>query len=163
MNSEFRVDTSKQEYVTGIETRLKYLEDCASLRDLITIYCTAVDSLSDVDTVVNCFAKDAVFDLTGIGSQKFRGHSEIRSFFVKGFADMKSSAHFITNYRTVELNGDRAIASAYVMAVGEAHTGPDMMLHVRYAVSYERSGKDWKFCSLVEELLSPTARLAGKR
>ena len=64
-----------------IENRLQKIEDRAALRDVLTAYCTAVDSLSDMDGLLNCFTEDAVFDLSGISLPRFDGDSEIRKFF----------------------------------------------------------------------------------
>jgi hypothetical protein len=65
-----------------IESRLKRIEDRFALQDVLNAYCNAVDSLSDIDGLLNCFMENAMFDLTGIGLPRLERHAEIRKFWV---------------------------------------------------------------------------------
>jgi hypothetical protein len=49
-----------------LEVRLKQIEDRFALQDVVTAFCNAVDSLEDMDGLLNCFTEDAAFDLRGI-------------------------------------------------------------------------------------------------
>lgn len=49
-----------------LEERIQLIEDRQALQDLLTAYCTAVDSLTDLEGLLDCFTDDAVFDLSGI-------------------------------------------------------------------------------------------------
>jgi hypothetical protein len=53
-------------YMLTIENRVQRIEDRAALQDVLTAYCNAVDSLSDMDGLLNCFTEDAVLDLSGV-------------------------------------------------------------------------------------------------
>ena len=40
-------------------------------------YCTAVDTLSDLDGLMACFTEDAVFDLSGLGLTAYEGQAAL--------------------------------------------------------------------------------------
>ena len=79
--------------MSTVEDRLQAVEDRFALEDTLNAYCAAIDSLSDMDGLLNCFTEDAVLDLP-----VFKGHAEIRGFFQQVFDDMTHHAHFATNF-----------------------------------------------------------------
>ena len=83
-------------------------------------YCTAVDSLHDIEAICAVFTEDGVFDLSGIGLPKKEGHAGIREFFTGVFADMTHHAHYLTNFAVTSYEGDRASARAYIIGMGRA-------------------------------------------
>ena len=134
---------------------MTYIEDRIALQDALTAYCTAVDSLSDLDALLDCFTEDAVFDLTGIGLPRFDGHAGIRGFFTQVFGDMSHHAHFATNFAVDRLDGNEASCRAYVMGMGATHDGRSVLVYVRYFLDYVRSDRGWKIKSFSESSLMP--------
>lgn len=132
-----------------------YLEDRLALQDVLTAYCTAIDSLSDVNGLLNCFTEDAIFDLTGIGLPRFEGHAGIRGFVEQVFGDMSHHAHFATNFAVDRLEGDEASCRAYVMGMGATHDGRSVLVYVRYFLDYLRTRDGWKIKSFSESALMP--------
>jgi hypothetical protein len=52
--------------MSSMESRLMLVEHRIALQDVLTAFCNAVDSLSDMGGLLNCFMEDAVFDLTAL-------------------------------------------------------------------------------------------------
>ena len=138
-----------------IEERLKYLEDKAAIEDGLKAYCTAVDSLSDMDGMLKCFTEDAVLDLSGIGLPKFVGHEQIRGFFAQVFKDMSHHAHFATNVVVNRLVGDEAKVTAYVMGIGKAYSGLSVLVYVKYWLEFVRTKEGWKMKHFSEAAMMP--------
>lgn len=144
------------------EDRLKLLEDRQALQDVLVAYCTAVDSLSDIDGLLRCFTDDAVFDLSGLNLPRFVGHSQIREFFAQVFADMSHHAHYTTNFAVDELGNDKASCRAYVLGMGATHDGRNVLVYVRYHLDFVRTPGGWKMKSFSEAALMPLpAEVAG--
>jgi len=137
------------------EDRLKRIEDREALQDLLTAYCTAVDSLSDIEGLLNCFTEDAVFDLAGINLPRFEGHAQIRKFFTQVFTDMSHHAHYITNFAVDRLEADDAACRAYVIGMGATHDGRSVLVYVRYHLGFVRTPGGWKIKSFSEAALMP--------
>ena len=138
-----------------IEERLKRIEDRLALQDLLTAYCTAVDSLTDLDGLVNCFTEDAVFDLGGISLPRFEGHAQIRQFFTQVFADMTHHGHYNTNFAIDTLGSDTASCRACVIGMGAAKSGSSVLVYVRYLLDFVRMASGWKIKSFGEATIMP--------
>lgn len=138
-----------------IEDRLKRVEDREALQDVLTAYCTAVDSLSDMEGLLNCFTEDALFDLTGIHLPRFEGHEQIRAFFSQVFEGMSHHAHYNTNFAVERLEGDEAACRAYVIGMGVTHDGRSVLVYVRYHLDFMRTRKGWKIKAFSEAALMP--------
>lgn len=138
-----------------LEDRLKAVEDRLALQDVTNAYCAAVDSLSDMDGLLNCFTEDAVLDLSGLNLPRFQGHGEIRGFFGQVFEDMTHHAHFATNFAVDRLEGDEASCHAYVIGMGVARDGRDILVYVRYHLDFARTQTGWKMTSFDEAVLMP--------
>jgi len=138
-----------------IESRLKRIEDRAALRDVLTAYCNAVDSLSDMDGLLNCFTEDAVLDLSGISLPRFDGHSEIRKFFTQVFHDMSHHAHYATNFTVDKLDGGSATCRAAVLGTGATRDGRTVLVYVRYFLDFARTATGWKISRFGETALMP--------
>ncbi len=141
--------------MSDIESRLKYIEDRTALHDVLIAYCTAVDSLSDMDGLLACFTEDATLDLSGLNLPVFHGHDGIRQFFGQVFIDMTHHAHYATNFRVVKLDGDKAECRAYIMGMGRASSGLEILVYVHYELEYVRTGAGWKMSKFGEGLLMP--------
>lgn len=141
--------------MSAAEDRWKTIEDRLALQDVLTNYCLAVDSLSDMDGLLGCFTEDAVLDLGGIHLPRFDGHAGIRQFFTQVFADMTHHAHFTANFKVERLEGDEASCTAYVMGMGVARDGQSVLVYVKYFLDYVRTPAGWKMNRFAESGLMP--------
>lgn len=141
--------------MSDIERRLKYMEDRAAIKDVLIAYCSAIDTLSDMDGILSCFTEDAVLDLRGIDLPCFNGHEGIRGFFSQVFADMTHHAHFVANFRLDRLDGDEADCRAYIMGMGKARSGLEILVYVHYKLAFRRTADGWKISYFDEGLLMP--------
>jgi hypothetical protein len=138
-----------------IDAGVEYLRDRTALHDVLIAYAFAVDSLSDMDGLLGCFTEDAVFDLSGLNLPRYHGHAGIRGFFAQVFADMTHHAHFVTNFRVDRLEGNEAKCRAYIMGMGKARSGLEILVYVLYNLEYRRSGESWKISYFDERTLMP--------
>jgi ketosteroid isomerase-like protein len=138
-----------------IESRLKRIEDRFALQDVLNAYCNAVDSLSDIDGLLNCFTENATFDLTGIGLPRLERHAEIRKFFLQVFTDMSHHAHYATNFTIDRLEDSSAACRAAILGTGATHDGRSVLVYVRYILDYVRTEPGWKISRLREAALLP--------
>jgi ketosteroid isomerase-like protein len=139
----------------SIEARLKIIEDRTALQDVLTAFCNAVDSLSDMDGLLNCFTEDAVFDLSGIHLPKFERHAEIRKFFAQVFLDMSHHAHCASNFTVDKLDDNNASCRSAVIGTGATHDGRTVLVYVRYFLDFVRTPSGWKIRRLNEAALMP--------
>jgi ketosteroid isomerase-like protein len=131
------------------------IEDRLAINDLMVAYCTAVDSLHDVQAVCDVFTEDAVFDLSGIGLLKAEGHEGIRSFFAGVFGGMSHHAHYLTNFAMTTYNGDTASARAYIIGMGRAKDGNEVTVHGRYYFDVRRTIIGWKATRYQMDFMMP--------
>jgi ketosteroid isomerase-like protein len=119
------------------------LEEKDAIRELIARYCFLFD-LGRFDEWAETFAEDAVFEVQGMF--KFEGRESIREFtkhVPKNAAGLPGMKHCTLNHM-IEVEGERATASCYLLLVREGTP-----LHVDIAGRYEdelvkRSGR-WLF------------------
>lgn len=126
-----------------------------ALQDVLTGYCVAVDSLSDMDAMLACFTTDADFDLSPIGLPKVKGHEGIRGFFTGVFADMTHHCHSWSNFRVTTFDHDTATFRAYVTGRGRSKDGNEVVVHVRYYIDCVRTGAGWKISYFTEDAAMP--------
>lgn len=138
-----------------VEGRLEAIEARLALQDVVTAYCTAVDSLSDIEGLLNCFTEDAVLDLAGIELPCLRGHGQIREFFRQAFAAMTHHAHYVSNFHVDLLTGNEASCRNYVMGMGISHGGRSITVYARYQLDCVRTLQGWKIRSFLETKLMP--------
>lgn len=120
------------------------IEDRLALQDLMTAYCYAVDDIGKIEPLLDIFTDDAVLDFRTIGLPLMNGKGDIRAFFEGVFADMSHHAHYITNFRPEAYDGDTAAMSAYVIGMGRANDGNEVVAHVRYRFECLRTDAGWK-------------------
>jgi ketosteroid isomerase-like protein len=120
------------------------LEDRIALQDLMTDYCYAVDTLSDINGLLDLFTDDVVFDFTRIGLPLMNGKEDVRTFFDRVFADMTHHAHHIGNFRVDSYDGSKASMRAYVQGLGRARDGNTVDVHVCYYFDCVRTDAGWK-------------------
>lgn len=141
--------------MSSLEDRIRRIEDKQELQELFHRYCFAVDSLSDLDGLLDCFTEDAKFDLSGIGLPVVEGHAAIRAFFTQVFHDMTHHAHYGTNFHVRELGEDTASVWAYVMGMGNSRDGNSVLVYVKYFLEYQRTAAGWKLSRFGESALMP--------
>ncbi len=131
------------------------LEDRLAINDLLISYCTAVDSLSDLDAICDVFTEDADFDLSGIGLPKASGHAGIRAFFVGVLDGMSHHAHYLTNFAVTAYDGDTASARAYIIGMGRAKDGNEVTVNGRYYFDVRRTAQGWKAARYTMDFMMP--------
>ena len=131
------------------------IEDRLAIQDLIIAYAHAVDTVSDIDAVLDVFTEDAVFDLSGIGLTPQLGHAGIREFFTNVFANMEHHAHYLTNFAVTGYEGDTASMRAYVIGMGVGKDGRAVTVNGRYFFEVRRTEKGWKATRYTMDFLMP--------
>lgn len=131
------------------------LEEQAALNDAVINYCTQVDSLTNLDAIVDCFTDDAVLDLTGLALPRFEGATEIRLFYAKVFKDMSHHCHMMTNFRVVEFAPAEARCRAYVAGMGRSKGGIDVQVYVYYDLDFRKIDGRWKIARFYEAPMLP--------
>lgn len=133
------------------------IEDRLALEDLTIAYAHAVDSLTDIDGICDCFTDDVDYDLTGIGMPKVAGHEGVRSFFAGVFQANIHHAHYLSNFAVTAYAGDTASVRCYVIGMGRGRDGSDIIVHGRYFFDAVRTDKGWRFARYTMDFLIPPA------
>jgi len=134
---------------------LNYLLEKSALEEAVVKYCTAVDKLADVDSMLTNFTEDAVLDLTGLHLPRFVGHAQIRAFFLQVFQDMSHHMHLLTNFRVEKLEKDQATVKAYITGLGRSKKGVDIQVYVFYDLQFRKGTDGWKISVFYEAPMMP--------
>jgi ketosteroid isomerase-like protein len=118
--------------------------DRLAINDLVIAYATAVDSMGDVDAILDIFTKEAEFDLSSVGMACITGHAAIRLFYEGVFAANSHHAHYISNFAVTAYAGHTASARAYVIGMGRGKDGSAITVHGRYYFDVSRTKHGWK-------------------
>ncbi len=120
------------------------IEDRLAIHDLFVRYTTALDQ-GDVETVVDCFTDDAALESPVIGV--IAGREAIRGFSER-FAAQRAGGmqfrHMITNI-AAEVEGDRALASAYLLVLITQDGKSRSLPPGRYQCEVVKQGDAWRF------------------
>ena len=120
------------------------LEDRLAIGDLFVRYTTALDA-GDVETVVDYFTEDAALESPVIGV--IAGREAIRGFSER-FAAQRAGGmqfrHMITNI-AAEVEGDRALASAYLLVLITQDGKSRSLPPGRYQCEVVKQGDAWRF------------------
>lgn len=123
---------------------LAAIADRLAIEDLFVRYTTALDR-GDVETIVQCFTPDAVLESPVVGA--YRGHAAIREFAAR-FARFREAGaqlrHVISNL-AVELDGERARATCYLLNVLTRDGRSQMLAPGRYECDLVKLGGGWAF------------------
>ena len=133
-----------------MNSRTVPIEERIALHDALVAYCTGVDSLTDLDGLVDCFSDDAVLDLSGLKLPIFKGREQIRGFYEQVFRDMSHHMHMMTNFRVAEFTGQTAKCLAYIAGMGRSHKGLDVLVYVYYDIDYRKTAAGWKISRFYE-------------
>ena len=114
------------------------------IHDLFVRYTTALDA-GDVETIVGCFTEDGALESPAVGV--YAGRQGIREFaerFARFHERGSQLRHFISNM-AVQLEGDAARATCYLLTVITRNGKTELMPPGRYDCSLEKIGGQWLF------------------
>jgi uncharacterized protein (TIGR02246 family) len=120
------------------------LEDRLAINDLFVRYTTALDR-GDVETIVECFTPDGSLDSPAVGSHA--GHAAIRAFaerFARFHQRGAQLRHVISNL-AVEIDGDHARATCYLLNVLTRNGKSELLAPGRYECELVKSAGAWRF------------------
>lgn len=126
--------------MSGVEERLRRLEDLAEVQQLRARYCQHLDD-GQWDALVDCFTPDGVF----VGLSTAAGSAQLRTFF----ADLQAGSlsawwHFSSN-ETLQLAGDRAYGTTWLLQPCVVN-GESQLAAGRYTDEMVRCGDGrWRF------------------
>ena len=120
------------------------LEDRLAINDLFVRYTMALDR-GDVETIVDCFTPDGSLDSPAVG--RHAGHAAIRAFaerFARFHERGAQLRHVISNL-AVEIDGDRARATCYLLNVLTRNGNSELLAPGRYECELVKSAGAWRF------------------
>ena len=135
------------------------LEDRLAINDLFVRYTMALDA-GDVETVARCFAEDGSLESPTVGV--YTGRPAIRDF-ARRFARFRENGsqlrHVISNL-AVQLHGDWATASCYLLNLITRNGQSQLLAPGRYECELVKIDGDWLFQRRVV-ILDHEVRLDG--
>lgn len=129
--------------VSGLEQRIRRLEDRAQLRELIALYCIAIDD-RDIETVGSLFTNDGRFRSQD-GVMDAQGREAVLNQFRGRFAALKATNH-IAHDQILTFGADPDAASGIVTSHAEVwRNGRALIAALRYRNTYRRETGRWRF------------------
>jgi uncharacterized protein (TIGR02246 family) len=120
------------------------MDDRTMINDLFVRYTTALDA-GDVETIVGCFTEDGTLESPAVGV--YAGRQGIREF-AERFARFRERGsqlrHFISNL-AVQVNGDQAHATCYLLNVMTRGGKTELMPPGRYDCRLMKVDGEWLF------------------
>ena len=120
------------------------IEDRLAISDLFVRYTTALDR-GDIETLVDCFTPHGSLDSPAVGQHS--GHAAIRAFaerFARFHERGAQLRHVISNL-AVELDGDRARATCYLVNFLTRSGKSELLAPGRYECDLVKSEGTWRF------------------
>jgi uncharacterized protein (TIGR02246 family) len=120
------------------------LEDRLAINDLFVRYTTALDA-GDVEAIVGCFTVDGTLDSPTVGS--YSGREGIREFAVRfaRFRERGSQLRHVISNLAVQLDGERASATCYLLNIITRNGKSELVAPGRYECQLEKIGCEWLF------------------
>ena len=120
------------------------VEDRLAINDLFVRYATALDN-GDVDTIVGCFTEDGSLESPAVGV--YSGRAGIREFSNRfaAFRARGSQLRHVLSNLAVDVKGDQAHATAYLVHIITRNGKSEMMPPGRYDCRLERVDGEWLF------------------
>jgi len=120
------------------------LEDRLAISDLFVRYTNALDR-GDVETIADCFTLDGSLDSPAVG--RHSGHAAIRAFAERfaRFHERGSQLRHVISNLMVEIDGDRARATCYLLNVLTRNGKSEMLAPGRYECDLVKSAGKWRF------------------
>jgi uncharacterized protein (TIGR02246 family) len=138
---------------------MSVIEDRLAINDLFVRYTTALDA-GDVETIVGCFAEDGSLESPTVGV--YAGRPGIRDF-ARRFARFRENGsqlrHVISNL-AVQLHGDQATATCYLLNLITRNGRSQLLAPGRYECELVKIDGDWLFQRRVV-ILDHEVRLDG--
>lgn len=128
--------------------RMTRLEDIEAIKQLVARYCEICDYEDyNTDALLDLFTEDATWDAS---FAKVKGHEAIRELFSEFPKAIIRVQHIVANPQ-IEVDGDRAKGSWYLISAGEKIDGtmtkwPEIF--ARYHQDYVKQNGEWKICHL---------------
>jgi ketosteroid isomerase-like protein len=113
------------------------------IRDLTYEYAWLVDR-QEVDAMLDLFVPDGRFDARPVGQGLMEGREGIRKFFEAQNEVLAHSIHLTSNHR-IEVNGDTASGTAYVLVDGTTTDGSVVAARAYYEDKYAKTDAGWRF------------------
>jgi uncharacterized protein (TIGR02246 family) len=135
------------------------MDDRQMISDLFVRYTTALDA-GDVETIVGCFTEDGALESPAVGV--YAGRDGIRAFaerFARFHERGAQLRHFISNL-AVQVEGDAARATCYLLTVITRDGKTELMPPGRYECRLEKIGGQWLFAHRLV-VLDGEAKLDG--
>ena len=114
------------------------IEDRLAISDLFVRYTTALDR-GDVETIVDCFTPDGALDSPAVG--RHTGHAAIRAFAERfaRFHERGSQLRHVISNLMVEIDGDHARATCYLLNVLTRNGKSELLAPGRYECELVKS------------------------
>jgi uncharacterized protein (TIGR02246 family) len=120
------------------------MDDRQMIHDLFVRYTTALDA-GNVETIVGCFTEDGALESPAVGV--YAGRQGIREFaerFARFHERGSQLRHFISNM-AVQLEGDAARATCYLLTVITRNGKTELMPPGRYDCRLAKVDGQWLF------------------
>lgn len=118
--------------------------DRFAINDLFVRYTRAIDA-GDVDTLVDCFTQDGSLQSPAVG--EYAGHAAIRAFAERFAAFRRNGSqlrHVISNL-VMQVEGDRASASCYLVVFLTKDGASRMLAPGQYECELRKADGAWRF------------------
>ena len=131
--------------VGDVDTRLRRLEDIATIRDLLTRYGRLLDA-RDLAGYAALFARDGEWTGPFIGSAK--GPAAILALLQEELGPAPPGSNHVMSNMVIEVDGDSGIAwSRWTYSVPARNGGAKLAISGRYDDRLVREEGAWRFCS----------------
>lgn len=131
---------------------LEEISDRFEIIDLLTDYCTAIDS-SDIELLDNIFTEDAKIDFSEAGGP-CSDLKTVKEFLKRNLGSLPKQ-HIITNYK-IHIDGDKAHVRSLCYNPLEISRGPEKTKVAIWGLWYEdefvRTPQGWR---IVEKVTKP--------
>jgi uncharacterized protein (TIGR02246 family) len=123
---------------------MSLIEDRIAINDLFVRYTTALDA-GDVEAIVACFTDDGSLDSPAVGT--YSGRQAIREFAVRfaRFRERGSQLRHVISNLVVELDGERATATCYLLNIITRNGKSELLAPGRYECQLRKVDGAWLF------------------
>lgn len=148
-------DCGRRALSASVESRLRVLEDIEAIRQLKARYCAACDDDHNPRKLAPLFAKDAVWEASGVG--RAQGRAAIAEFLgaIGASGRIRNSAHHAMN-PIIEVKGDKAVGHWRLIMLYTGNLPDGQVQYMRiigwYREEYIRIDGEWLFQNLYCEV-----------
>lgn len=120
------------------------IEDRLAINDLFVRYTTALDA-GDIETIVGCFTEDGSLESPTVGT--YTGRTAIREFATRfaRFRERGSQLRHVISNLAVRLDGNRALATCYLLNVITRNGQSELLAPGRYECRLAKIDGEWLF------------------